>query len=229
MQSPKPRRHRLNYNSIDIKKAAGNRKDNRLLQAPSKDETAKMPAFQGLSLDQIHIPKSLDECQNAFDKILAAAVAGFDTETKPIFRKGQQCTGPHLMQIALADEAFIFQLHRMECQDTLSRIITSKQILKVGFGLKNDTTQIRRRFNIDLQSTLDLDHLFREFGYRGQIGVRGAMGAVLQQYFKKSKSITTSNWALEKLSSRQIIYAANDAFAALKILHKLQDDGQLES
>ncbi len=61
-------------------------------------------------------------------------------------------------------------------------------------------------------------------GYSGQIGVRGAMGVILKQCFKKSKSTTTSNWAVKELSPRQLLYAANDAYAALKVMEALQTE-----
>jgi len=195
---------------------------------PTKAETALLPAFQGLSRDQIHVPGTRAECQNAVDEILAAGIGGFDTEAKPIFRKGQKCDGPHVVQFALTDKAFIFQLHHSECEKAAGELITSKQVLKVGFGLKNDHGQIRRRFGITLNHVLDLDQTFRKLGYRGQIGVRGAMGVLLKQCFKKSKSTTTSNWALHELTVKQLLYAANDSYAALKIMEALQAEGHLE-
>jgi len=155
-------------------------------------------------------------------------VTGFDTEAKPTFRKGQKCDGPHLVQFALTDKAFLFQLHHQECQKASAEIIASQEVLKVGFGLKNDHKQIRNRFNIALNHVLDLDPIFRKMGYRGQIGVRGAMGVLLKQCFKKSKRTTTSNWALPDLSPAQLTYAANDAYAALKIMEALQDQGHLK-
>ena len=197
--------------------------------APTKAETALLPAFQGLTSAQIHVPRTRAECQSAVDEILAAGITGFDTEAKPTFRKGQKCTGPHVVQFALTDKAFIFQLHRSECESASADIIASKNVLKVGFGLKNDHGQIRRRFGISLNHVLDLDHVFRKLGYRGQIGVRGAMGVLLKQCFKKSKSTTTSNWALRELTPRQLIYAANDSYAALKIMEALKAEGHLES
>ena len=132
------------------------------------------------------------------------------------------------MQFALADKAYIFQLHRSECEKVVADLIESKEILKVGFGLKNDHGQIRSRLGIALNHVLDLDQIFRKLGYRGQIGVRGAMGALLKQGFKKSKSITTSNWAESELRSAQLLYAANDAYAALKIMEALEAEGHLE-
>jgi hypothetical protein len=74
---------------------------------------------------------------------------------------------------------------------------------------------------------LDLDQVFRKMGYRGQIGVRGAIGVLLKQCFKKSKSTTTSNWARSDLTNRQLIYAANDAYAALRIMKVLEKEGHL--
>ncbi|MDB4652990.1 3'-5' exonuclease domain-containing protein 2 [Akkermansiaceae bacterium] len=197
------------------------------LIGPTKAETALLPPFAGLSLDQIHIPSSRSECHDAVDEILATGIGGFDTEAKPTFRAGQKSTGPHVVQFSLTNKAYIFQLHHTECEKASSELITSTELLKVGFGLSNDHSQIRNRFGIDLNHVLDLDQTFRKMGYRGQIGARGAMGVLLKQCFKKSKSTTTSNWARPDLSDRQLTYAANDAYAALKIMEALKEQGHL--
>ena len=189
--------------------------------APTKAETALLRSFAGLSSDRIHVPKTKAECEAAADEILAAGVAGFDTEAKPTFRVGEKSGGPHVVQFALTDKAFIFQLHRRDCLKVVSGLIESDRVLKVGFGLKNDHGQIRNRLGVMPNAVLDLDQIFRKRGYKGQIGVRAAMGAVLHLSFPKSKSITTSNWAAAELTLRQLSYAANDAFAALKIMEAL--------
>lgn len=196
--------------------------------APTKAETSLLPPFEGVSPDQIHVPETRAHCRDAVEEILAAGLGGFDTEAKPTFRKGQKSNGPHVVQFALTDKAFIFQLHRGPCEEAAAQLIASQEVLKVGFGLKNDHGQIRDRFGISLNHVLDLDQIFRQLGYRGQIGVRGAMGVLLKQCFKKSKSTTTSNWARPELTSRQLHYAANDAFAALKIMEVLREKGHLE-
>jgi ribonuclease D len=195
--------------------------------APTKAETSLLPAFEGLSLDRIHVPATHAACRAAVDDILAAGTCGFDTEARPTFRPGQKSDGPHVVQFALGDKAYLFQLHRDACEKASAELIASRQVLKVGFGLKNDRGQIRRRLGITLDHVLDLDQIFRKLGYRGQIGVRGAMGALLQLGFKKSKSVTTSNWALPELRPAQLLYAANDAFAALKIMEALEREGHL--
>ncbi|MGB6219866.1 3'-5' exonuclease [Haloferula sp.] len=196
--------------------------------APTKAETILLPAFPGLSPDQIHVPKTAPECEAAMQEIFAAGVVGFDTEAKPTFKVGEKSSGPHVVQFALTDSAYILQLHRKSCLKMAADLIASKQVLKVGFGLKNDHGQIRHRLGIQLNHVLDLDQVFRKLGYRGQIGVRGAIGALLNQSFPKSKSVTTSNWAAFKLTPRQLLYAANDAFAALKVMEALQAEGRLD-
>lgn len=192
--------------------------------APAKAETALLPPFPGLAPDRIYVPHTAAECENAAQVILAAGIAGFDTEARPTFKAGEKSTGPHVVQFALTDRAFIFQLHRPDCQRIAAELIASHGILKVGFGLKNDHGQIRHRLGVTLHHVLDLDHVFKKRGHKNQIGVRRAMAEVLQLSFPKSKSTSTSNWAAPELSPRQLLYAANDAYAALKILEALNLD-----
>lgn len=189
--------------------------------APTKAETMRLPRFSSLPLERIFLPRTGPECAAAVEEILAAGVAGFDTEAKPTFRVGEKSGGPHVIQFALADRAFLFQLHRRECLQAAAELIASERVLKVGFGLKNDHGQIRGRLGVTLRPVVDLDHVFRRRGYRSQMGVRAAMGAVLQRNFPKSKTTTKSNWAAKQLTPRQILYAANDAYAALKIMEAL--------
>lgn len=190
----------------------------------SKAETALLPPFLGLTPDRIHVPHTKAECEAAAEAILAAGVAGFDTEAKPTFRAGEKSTGPHVVQFALTDRCFIFQLHRTECLPVVASLIESDRVLKVGFGLKNDHGQIRHRFGVTLHHVLDLDQIFKKRGHKNQIGVRRAMADLLQLSFPKSKSITTSNWAAKELTPNQLRYAANDAYAALKIMEALNLD-----
>ena len=190
--------------------------------APNKAETSLLPPFAGLPLECIFVPKAKSDFAAAAAEIFAAGIAGFDTESKPTFSAGEKSDGPHLVQLALPTKAFIFQLHRPDCLPFVIELLQSDKVKKVGFGLKGDHTQIRRKLGIVPNAVFDLDHAFRKAGYRGQIGVRAAVGAVLKQSFPKSKSVTTSNWAQPHLTSRQLLYAANDAYAALKVYEAME-------
>lgn len=188
---------------------------------PSKAETALLQPFPGLPLERIQVPVSQGQFAAATAEIKAAGVVGFDTESKPTFVTGVESEGPHVVQFATRSAAFIFQLHRAECLPPLIELLQSAEVLKVGFGLNSDHGQIHAKLGVKLNAVLDLNTLFQQEGYRACMGVRAAVAVVLQQKFHKSKKITTSNWALPRLAPKQLLYAANDAYAALKVLQAL--------
>lgn len=188
---------------------------------PTKAETAMLEPFEGLALERIVVPKTAEEFAAATAEIFAAGVAGFDTESKPLFNKGDVSQGPHVVQFALRDKAFIFQLHHPVCLPFLKELLQSEQLLKVGFGLQSDHGHIQSRLGVALGAVLDLNNVFRTDGFGSSIGVRTAVAIVFNRYFRKSKSVTTSNWASPGLSPKQLMYAANDAYAALCVLNAL--------
>lgn len=194
--------------------------------APSKTETALLPPFDGLTLAQIVVVQSEADCRAAATEILAAGEVGFDTEARPTFAPGAQSKGPHVLQFALPHKAFIFQLQQLENTEPLLQLLQEEKLLKIGFELKSDRQQIQQRLGIPLLGALDLNSVFRQMGYGGSMGARSAVGVVLQQHFRKSKHVTTSNWGLPQLSERQLLYAANDAYAALKVYQALKLAGQ---
>ena len=188
---------------------------------PGKDETTLMPPFRALTLAQIFIPDTQQELSSASAEIFAAGVAGFDTESKPTFNRGEVSEGPHVVQFAIQDKAFIFQLNRPECLPYIVEILESEAVLKVGFGLQSDHAQIHHKLGVRLAAVLDMNHVFSKEGYGSSTGVRAAVGLAMQQKFHKSKRVTTSNWAAVQLNDKQLIYAANDAYAALEVLNAL--------
>ena len=80
----------------------------------TKAEIALLEPFVGLALECIHVPASSAEFSSATAEIKAAGMVGFDTESKPTFVTGDVSTGPHLVQFALVDRAYLFQLHQTE-------------------------------------------------------------------------------------------------------------------
>ncbi|MFT3735240.1 MAG: 3'-5' exonuclease [Rhodocyclaceae bacterium] len=191
-------------------------------KGPSKEETDLLPPFPVLTLAQIVVPASAADFDAARDEIFAAGVAGFDTEARPTFHVGQVSDGPHVVQFAIAGKAFIFQTWRAEGNEALVALLESQSLLKAGFGLHSDRGQIKAKLGVQPQSLLDLDSVFRKDGYSGDMGVRAAIGLVLGQRFHKSKKVTTSNWSLRELSAQQLLYAANDAYAAFAVYEGLR-------
>ncbi len=185
--------------------------------APSKDEIATLLPFEGLTIDRVRVPATVEQFAAAGAVIKAAGVVGFDTESKPTFKVGEVSDGPHIAQFATPTEAFIFQVQRAEGLPFLLDILQSDDVRKVGFGLSSDLKHIRGRFGVELRAVVDLNDVFRREGFRSSTGVRAAIALLFDRRFLKSKRQTTSNWALPHLDDKQLLYAANDAYAALRV------------
>jgi ribonuclease D len=94
-------------------------------------------------------------------------------------------------------------------------------IIKAGFGLGDDRKRIMHKLGVDIVEMLELNTVFRERGYRKDMGVKGAVAVLFDKRFIKSKKAATSNWANAVLSEAQLIYAANDAYAAFRVWQAL--------
>lgn len=190
-------------------------------QPPSKDESALLPPFEGVTLAHIHVPHTASEIDAAWAELGRARFVGFDTESKPTFNAGEVSGGPDVVQFATSTDAWIFQLREAACEDVVRHLLESADVVKVGFGLQSDHTQLKARLGVQVRPVLDLDVVFHRRGYPRTIGVRGALAVAAGKGFSKSKRVTMSNWAVAQLEPRQLVYAANDAFAALKVLEAL--------
>lgn len=180
-----------------------------------------MEPFEGLDLDRVFVVSSARQAGIALDELMQAALVGFDTESKPTFQKGEKSEGPHVLQFATTEKAFIFQSHVEESHSAIFELLKSAKLTKIGFGLDGDLSQISNRFGIRPSSIVDLDRSFRTLGYRNSVGAKSAIAMLFNRKMTKSKSITTSNWGARELNDRQLLYAANDAYAALQVYHAL--------
>jgi len=177
----------------------------------------ELPAYQGIQLDQVTLVVSAALAASALTALMAADTIGFDTESKPTFRKGEASTGPHLVQLATDVHAYLFPISRAGDVRALQEILESHAVLKVGFGLGNDRSVLKSRLNIEPNRLLDLGEKLRGPGHRGTVGAKVAVAHFFGQKLQKSKKTGTSNWASPNLSERQLLYAANDAHVALRL------------
>ena len=158
----------------------------------------------------------------AMEELMCAGTVGFDTESKPTFHKGQKSEGPHVLQFATLEKAYIFQSAFVGSHPVIIELLKSSELIKIGFGLGGDLHQISNRFGIHPAAIVDLDRSFKKLGYRNAVGAKSAVAMFFKRRLLKSKSVTTSNWAVRELSERQLLYAANDAYAAILVYHALQ-------
>ena len=180
------------------------------------DEEELLPPYDGIKLSEVRMVKSDRDAAEALAALSASDVLGFDTESKPTFLKGEVSTGPHLVQLATDDAAYLFQIGAAPAVEVLKAVLESDTILKVGFGLSDDIKRLRIKLGIDAANVLDLSTALRK-GERNTLGAKTAVARYFGQKLQKSKKITTTNWALPRLSEKQILYAADDAHVALRI------------
>jgi ribonuclease D len=198
------------------------RRPRELLEVPSREAIEALPPFDGIDPGRIIVAASGADVDAAHALLAAQTHVGFDTESKPTFLRGERSEGPHVLQFATLNQAYIFQLHVPQARDAVAALLESTRLTKVGFGLEGDKTQIRARLEVEPRAVLDLDTVFRERGYRKSVGLKAAVAIVFNQRFSKSKRIGTSNWSHRELTERQLLYAANDAFAAMQVFAALQ-------
>ncbi len=188
---------------------------------PAKEAILQLAPFAGLELAHITLVSTAPAAAAARADLLRHKAVGFDTESRPTFQRHEVCEGPHVVQFATVHAAYIFQTHATATLTVLKELLASPALTKVGFGLANDLRHLARKFGVTPQAMIDLNHLFNALGHRNSVGARAAIAALFNQRLAKSKRITTSNWANEVLSEKQILYAANDAYAAVRVYHAL--------
>ena len=196
---------------------------------PDKAQIAALEPFERLPLEQIELVATGAQAERAIVELAGAAVLGFDTESKPTFARGEVSEGPHIVQLATLAKAWVFQLHDPVCRAALAELLAAHASSKVGFGLGDDIRRIRAKLGVEAFGVVDLNHLFRAQGYRKDIGVKTAVALLFERRFLKSGRASTSNWAARQLSEGQLLYAANDAWAAARVFDALQRPAPVRS
>jgi ribonuclease D len=179
-----------------------------------------LPAYPGISAANIYLVETAEDAAFALRHLLEVKVLGFDTESKPIFFKGQASDGPHLVQLATTSHAFLFPVVTAQqvalALPVVKAALEAASILKVGFGLGDDHQRLLAKLGVKVTHVLDLSRSLSD-NKRNQMGAKSAVEKYFGQVLQKSKRISTSNWSAASLSDRQLKYAADDAQSALLV------------
>jgi ribonuclease D len=191
------------------------------LSTPDKDAIALLPPFERLDLNRITLVNTAAQAREAQARLLDTPAWGFDTESKPTFKVGEVSDGPHVLQLSTVERAWVFQLHEPQCRSIAAELLAQSGFAKAGFGLGDDRKRIISKLGVEPAGILELNTVFHARGYRKDMGVKGAVAVLFNQRFIKSKKAATSNWANAQLTEAQLVYAANDAYAAVRVFHAL--------
>lgn len=181
-----------------------------------KEEINQLPL--GRWEGPVRLVRSVDEVEAAVARLAGAELLGFDTETRPAFRKGQKFL-PSLLQLAAEDEVFVVQLKQTGLPASLLAVLGDARIVKAGVALDFDLRSLQEIQCFQPGGFVELAQMARRRGIRNH-GLRGLAAAVCG--IRISKSARTTNWANPELTAQQIQYAATDAWIGREIYLRLQ-------
>ena len=180
-----------------------------------KEQLSGMPRveFPG----RIYVISSTEEAKKAVKALKCYKVLGFDTESKPTFRRGVPMKVA-LVQISAPDICFLFRLCKMNDVSPLSEIIENPDILKIGLSLHDDFANLGHNYKFNPQGFVDLQKIVPEYHFTC-LGLQRIYASLFNERISKSQQL--SNWEADTLSDAQQTYAAIDAWACVKIYNRL--------
>lgn len=143
-------------------------------------------------------------------RLRAEPYLGFDTETKPSFRRGQ-VHPPALVQLAARDVVYLIQLSVVSHLVPLAELLGNEAVVKAGVALEQDVAALTPVLSVRPAGLVDLGAVAQRHGVK-QSGLRNLTALFLG--FRITKGPRTSNWARRQLSPAQIRYAATDAWVS---------------
>lgn len=189
----------------------------RLYKKYDKTRLAELPRvlFEG----RIFVIQSESEAVKAVDYLLTQNLLGFDTETRPTFRPGPM-NHVALLQVATEDTCFLFRLNRMGLTPSLVRLLSDKGVKKVALSWRDDTNQLKRLGDVDMEGFIELQNYVSSFGIEDK-SLQKLYANVFEERISKGQQLT--NWEADALTEAQKLYAATDAWACLKLYERFEE------
>jgi ribonuclease D len=187
-----------------------------MIERMSKEEIAKRPIrrYRG----RVRVVRDKAALADAVGELRGETLLGFDTETRPAFKKGQSYK-PSLIQLAGRKEVFLFQLKHIGLPRSLRRILADPRIVKAGAALDRDVIELTELAPFEPAGFVDLGKAAKEVGLQNH-GLRGMVAVLLG--FRIPKGAQTSNWSKSDLTPSQITYAATDAWVGRELYRKMK-------
>jgi len=184
------------------------------LRKISKAEINELPliAWDG----RVEILESIDEMVAAVDLLKLETHLGFDTETRPTFKKGDYYP-PALVQLATDSCVYLFRITKTKTLAPLLPLLESPAIIKTGVAIKDDVKELRALEAFEPRGFVEIAEITVKLGYENR-GLRALAGLLLGG--RISKAAQVSNWAKSELEEKQIRYAATDAWISREIYIK---------
>ncbi|WP_229596097.1 3'-5' exonuclease [Pseudodesulfovibrio sediminis] len=170
----------------------------------------------------IKLIRNQKELEAALPDLTDESLLGFDTETRPVFKKGKKPGPPAILQLATATCVYVCQIYAVGLKEGLCNILADKQTTKTGVAVRDDILGLQRHAKFKPSGFIDLSTITAQAKMQTH-GLRNMAANLLG--FRISKSAQCSNWAKEKLTTQQINYAATDAWVSRELYMALDKLG----
>lgn len=180
---------------------------------PEELEKCELSWFRG----EIVVVEDIKSFKNVFPRLLDSEILGFDTETRPSFRKGKK-NKVSLIQLANEDFACLIRINKVGIPAELAGLLANQDVIKAGVAVHDDIRFLKRVKGFSPQGFIDLQQFVRNYGIQCS-GLKKLSAIVLG--FRISKRQQVTDWEAENLSEAQQIYAATDAWVCYQIYKKL--------
>ncbi|MDR1458090.1 MAG: 3'-5' exonuclease domain-containing protein 2 [Puniceicoccales bacterium] len=183
----------------------------------SKKALAELPLFKFQG--EIIVIDSITGAEQAVLLLLKHSLLGFDTESRPAFRKGESYP-PSLVQISTDKSVYLFKLSKLNGIKELQPILESQEVKKVGIAIRDDINKLKELGNFKDAGFVDISDLTKTLDIKNT-GLNSLAGIFLKYRISKSSQVT--DWSQENLSSKQITYAATDAWVSRELFIKVKE------
>jgi ribonuclease D len=168
---------------------------------------------------EIFLVDNMDKFYQVIPKLKKSKLLGFDTETKPSFKKGRK-NKVSLLQLSDDKIACLFRINRIGLPDELAEILSDPEIIKTGVAIHDDLKLLTGIKKFIPEGFIDLQVFVRNYGIECS-GLKKLTAIILG--FRISKSQQVTDWEAKQLSEPQLIYAATDAWVCYEIYKRLID------
>lgn len=167
------------------------------------------------------------ETEKAVTYLLSQPILGFDTETRPSFKRGHQHK-VSLLQVSTPDTCFLFRLNHTGLTPALINLLEDRTVKKIGLSWHDDVNSLNKIGEFKTGSFIDIQDLVRELGIE-DLSLQKLYANLFNQKISKRQQL--SNWEADILSDKQKMYAATDAWACIMIYEeiiRLKESGDYE-
>jgi ribonuclease D len=188
----------------------------------TKDDINAMPLrrYEG----PVAVVRTEKQRTQALREMEGESLLGFDTETRPVFKKGKRPGPPSLIQLATATCVYVFQINLLPMCNGLCDLLADKRVIKTGVAVRDDILGLQKMADFTPQGFIDLSDISAAANMQTH-GLRNMAANLLG--FRISKSAQCSNWAKEHLTPQQVNYAATDAWVSRELYLALERLGLL--